>query len=159
MPQWWLFSRKFSVARKTNQLKIPYYVKENFHSEYQGSVGRLEASVEEEYLNNLKHSCYRERNYSKCAILLLKFVCYICSSVLQMIILLVRIAFRYFYISFFNFPSSSLIVQRKLCLWRHVTLAIEICTTKPSTSIRPRAISCTACTTTSPEAVVVVDRC
>lgn len=58
--------RKFSVARKTNQLKIPYYVKDNFHSEYQGSVGRLEASVEEEYLNNLKHSCYRERNYSEC---------------------------------------------------------------------------------------------
>ncbi|XP_041761663.1 dnaJ homolog subfamily B member 12 [Anopheles merus] len=56
-------SQKFSVARKTNQLKIPYYVKDNFHSEYQGSVGRLEASVEEEYLNNLKHSCYRERNY------------------------------------------------------------------------------------------------
>lgn len=58
-------SQKFSVARKTNQLKIPYYVKENFHSEYQGSVGRLEASVEEEYLNNLKHSCYRERNYKE----------------------------------------------------------------------------------------------
>ncbi|EDS39752.1 conserved hypothetical protein [Culex quinquefasciatus] len=57
--------RKFSVARKTNQLKIPYYVKDNFHSEYQGSVGRLEASVEEEYLNNLKHSCYRERNYKE----------------------------------------------------------------------------------------------
>uniref|UniRef100_A0A2M3Z7M6 Putative dnaj-class molecular chaperone n=1 Tax=Anopheles braziliensis TaxID=58242 RepID=A0A2M3Z7M6_9DIPT len=56
-------SQKFSVPRKTNQLKIPYYVKENFHSEYQGSVGRLEASVEEDYLNNLKHSCYRERNY------------------------------------------------------------------------------------------------
>ncbi|XP_065084671.1 dnaJ homolog subfamily B member 14-like [Ochlerotatus camptorhynchus] len=58
-------SQKYSVARKTNQLKIPYYVKENFHSEYQGSVGRLEASVEEEYLNNLKHSCYRERNYKE----------------------------------------------------------------------------------------------
>ncbi|KFB40625.1 AGAP001810-PA-like protein [Anopheles sinensis] len=56
-------SQKFSVPRKTNQLKIPYYVKENFHSEYQGSVVRLEASVEEDYLNNLKHSCYRERNY------------------------------------------------------------------------------------------------
>lgn len=58
-------SQKFSVARKTNHLKIPYYVKDNFHSEYQGSVGRLEASVEEEYLNNLKHSCYRERNYKE----------------------------------------------------------------------------------------------
>ena len=44
--------RKFSVARKTNQLKIPYYVKDNFHSEYQGSVGRLEASVEEDDAGN-----------------------------------------------------------------------------------------------------------
>jgi len=58
-------SQKFSVARKTQNFKIPYYVKENFHSEYQGSVGRLEASVEEDYLTNLKHSCYRERNYKE----------------------------------------------------------------------------------------------
>lgn len=58
-------SQKFSIARKTQNFKIPYYVKENFHTEYQGSVGRLEASVEEDYLTNLKHSCYRERNYSK----------------------------------------------------------------------------------------------
>lgn len=58
-------SHKFNVPRKTNNLKVPYFVKENFHSEYQGSVGRLEASVEEEYLNNLKHSCYRERNYKE----------------------------------------------------------------------------------------------
>jgi len=59
------YYRKYSVARKTNGLKIPYYVKDNFHSEYQGSVGRLEASVEEEYINNLKHACFRERNYRK----------------------------------------------------------------------------------------------
>lgn len=58
-------SQKFSVARKTQNFKIPYYVKDNFHSEYQGSVGRLEASVEEDYLTNLKHSCYRERNYKE----------------------------------------------------------------------------------------------
>lgn len=47
-------------------LNIPYFVKDNFHTEYQGSVGRLEASVEEEYVTTLKHACYRERNYSKC---------------------------------------------------------------------------------------------
>lgn len=56
--------RKYTIARKTNALKIPYYVKDNFHTEYQGSVGRLDTSVEEEYLNTLKHACYRERNYS-----------------------------------------------------------------------------------------------
>lgn len=56
-------SHKYSVRRETNALKIAYYVKDNFYSEYQGSVGRLEASVEEDFLNHLKHSCSRERNY------------------------------------------------------------------------------------------------
>ncbi|KAH8383085.1 hypothetical protein KR009_006668 [Drosophila setifemur] len=56
-------SHKYSVKRETNGLKIPYYVKDNFYSEYQGSVARLEESVEEDYVNNLKHSCSRERNY------------------------------------------------------------------------------------------------
>lgn len=59
------FRRKYSVPRTTNALKVTYYVKDNFHSEYSGSLGRLEATVEEEFLSNLKHSCYRERNYSK----------------------------------------------------------------------------------------------
>lgn len=44
---------------------MPYYVKDNFHSEYQGSLRRLELSVEEEYLTNLRHNCYREKNYSE----------------------------------------------------------------------------------------------
>lgn len=52
------------IERRTVSLNIPYYVKDNFHSEYQGSLGRLEASVEEEYLTTLKHACFRERNYS-----------------------------------------------------------------------------------------------
>ncbi|KAK2583005.1 hypothetical protein KPH14_009050 [Odynerus spinipes] len=56
-------SAKYSVARKTEQFNIPYYVKENFHTEYQGSLRRLEISVEEEYLLNLRQACYRERNY------------------------------------------------------------------------------------------------
>ncbi|XP_037950409.1 dnaJ homolog subfamily B member 12 [Teleopsis dalmanni] len=56
-------SQKYSVKRETNSLKIPYYVKDNFYSEYQGSVLRLEESVEEEFITHLKHSCSRERNY------------------------------------------------------------------------------------------------
>lgn len=56
-------SHKYSSKRETNTLKIPYYVKENFYAEYQGSVGRLEESVEEEFINHLKHSCARERTY------------------------------------------------------------------------------------------------
>ncbi|EDV94660.1 dnaJ homolog subfamily B member 12 [Drosophila grimshawi] len=56
-------SHKYSVKRETNGLKIAYYVKDNFYSEYQGSVARLEESVEEDFVNHLKHSCSRERNY------------------------------------------------------------------------------------------------
>lgn len=56
---------KYNVKRETTSLKIPYYVKEDFYSEYEGSVSRLEESVEEDYLNHLKQSCGRERNYRK----------------------------------------------------------------------------------------------
>nr|CAD7200562.1 unnamed protein product [Timema douglasi] len=58
-------SSKFPVKRNTLNLKVPYYVKENFHSEYQGSLRRLEISVEEEYVTNLRHACYREKNYKE----------------------------------------------------------------------------------------------
>lgn len=60
-----IFFSKYSVQRQTQEMKVPYYVKENFHSEYQGSLRRLEISVEEEFVNNLRHACYREKNYSK----------------------------------------------------------------------------------------------
>ncbi|KAF4533210.1 hypothetical protein B566_EDAN011855 [Ephemera danica] len=54
---------KFSVARKTMNLKVPYYVKESFTTDYQGSLRRLEISVEEEYVTGLRHSCHREKHY------------------------------------------------------------------------------------------------
>lgn len=54
---------KYPVKRKTTHFAIPYYVKENFETEYQGSIERLESSVEEEYITSMKQSCYRERNY------------------------------------------------------------------------------------------------
>ncbi|KAL0808312.1 hypothetical protein ABMA28_012803 [Loxostege sticticalis] len=56
-------SSKYPVARETANLKVPYYVKENFHTDYQGSLRRLEMSIEEEYLVGLRHACQRERNY------------------------------------------------------------------------------------------------
>lgn len=56
-------STKYPIMRRTHNLQVPYYVKENFHSEYQGSVKRLELSVEEEYMSNLRHQCYREKSY------------------------------------------------------------------------------------------------
>lgn len=58
-------SAKYPVLRKTHNLNIPYYVKDNFHLEYQGSVKRLEMSVEEDYIQTLKHACYREKSYKE----------------------------------------------------------------------------------------------
>ena len=49
----------------TQNLKVPYYVKESFHIDYDDNLRRLEYSVEEDYVNFLRHSCYREKNYSK----------------------------------------------------------------------------------------------
>lgn len=56
--------RKYTIERRTVAANIPYFVTENFH-EYQGSLGRLEAAVEDEYKTNLRYACNRERNYSK----------------------------------------------------------------------------------------------
>lgn len=39
-------------------------MKENFQNDYQGSLQRLETSVQDEYILNLRQACYRERNYS-----------------------------------------------------------------------------------------------
>lgn len=57
-------NRKYSIERRTVATNVPYYVTENFH-EYQGSLGRLEANVEEDYKGNLRYNCDRERIYSK----------------------------------------------------------------------------------------------
>lgn len=46
-------------------MNIPYYVKDRFESEYQGSLARLENAVEEEYIIVMKQACYRERSYRK----------------------------------------------------------------------------------------------
>jgi DnaJ family protein B protein 12 len=56
-------SSKYPVERRTLNHRIPYYVKENFGNEYQGSLGRLENAVEEEYIINMKRACFNEKNY------------------------------------------------------------------------------------------------
>lgn len=53
------------MRRQTQHLSIPYYVKENFDSDYQGSLARLENSVEEDYVYTMKQHCFRERSYRK----------------------------------------------------------------------------------------------
>ncbi|GIY16306.1 dnaJ homolog subfamily B member 12 [Caerostris extrusa] len=58
-------SLKYPYEKRTSNMKIPYYVKENFASDYQGSVQRLEAQVEEEYIANLRGESmiWRARNF------------------------------------------------------------------------------------------------
>lgn len=61
-----IFYRKYPVRRNTEHLNIPYYVKDKFENDYQGSVARLENSVEEDYIVTMKQACFRERSYRKC---------------------------------------------------------------------------------------------
>lgn len=68
--------RKYTVQRTTSDLKVPYYVKENFHTEFTGNFRRLERSVEEEYINYLKLTCYRENSYSKSKFRFKRFLIY-----------------------------------------------------------------------------------
>ncbi|XP_064602453.1 LOW QUALITY PROTEIN: dnaJ homolog subfamily B member 14-like [Liolophura sinensis] len=56
---------KYPVERKTHNLKVPYFVKEEFHIEYKGSLRRIERQVEEEYISNLRANCFRERSYKE----------------------------------------------------------------------------------------------
>ncbi|XP_065367858.1 dnaJ homolog subfamily B member 12 isoform X2 [Calliphora vicina] len=56
-------SSKYNVRRQTQHLSIPYYVKDNFDSDYHGSLPRLEHSVEEDYVYTMKQHCFRERTY------------------------------------------------------------------------------------------------
>lgn len=58
-------SAKYPVERQTRHLRIPYYVKDTFNSEYQGSIRRIEQQVEEEYVTSLRASCIREKNYKE----------------------------------------------------------------------------------------------
>lgn len=57
--------RKYNVLQRTHHLNIPYYVRDSFKREYQGSLHRLENSIEEEYIMVMKQNCVRERSYRK----------------------------------------------------------------------------------------------
>ena len=60
-----LLFRKYFNERKTQNLEVPYFVKSDFNTEFRGSLRRLEQQVEDEYISNLRTSCFKERNYSK----------------------------------------------------------------------------------------------
>jgi len=58
-------THKYNIQRKTNNMKISYYVKENFHSEFTGSLRKLERQIEEEYIQHLRNACFREKSYKE----------------------------------------------------------------------------------------------
>jgi len=56
---------KYKVERKTTALRIPYFVKDDFHVEYASDLRRIENAVEEDYISQLRNNCFRERNYKE----------------------------------------------------------------------------------------------
>lgn len=54
---------KYSVKRETLNLKVAYFVKQDFPSIYKGDLRKLEGQIEEEHVTNLRQACYRERTY------------------------------------------------------------------------------------------------
>jgi len=58
-------TRTYHVRKTTSNMRIPYFVKDSFHADFQGSLRRLEASIEEDYLSNLRQACFREKSYKE----------------------------------------------------------------------------------------------
>ncbi|KAH9508474.1 DnaJ (Hsp40), sub B, member 12 [Bulinus truncatus] len=56
---------KYVVEMKTSNLKVPYYVKEDFRPEFKSDLRRIERAVEDEYIGQLRSNCFRERNYKE----------------------------------------------------------------------------------------------
>ena len=60
-----LLYSKYPVSRKTSNLNIPYFLRKDYHMESRTELRRIERQVEEEFVSNLRNSCWRERSYSK----------------------------------------------------------------------------------------------
>ncbi|XP_041046317.1 dnaJ homolog subfamily B member 14 [Carcharodon carcharias] len=51
-----------TVRRQTSNLKVVYYVNKDFDKEFTGvTLQKVEKSVEEDYINNLRNNCWKER--------------------------------------------------------------------------------------------------
>lgn len=51
---------------KTENLGVVYYVNKDFRNEYKGvSLQKVEKSVEEDYVSNIRNNCWKERQQSK----------------------------------------------------------------------------------------------
>eukprot|EP00096_Caligus_rogercresseyi_P006678 TRINITY_DN2338_c0_g1_i2.p1 TRINITY_DN2338_c0_g1~~TRINITY_DN2338_c0_g1_i2.p1 ORF type:complete len:379 (+),score=125.25 TRINITY_DN2338_c0_g1_i2:43-1137(+) len=58
-------THKYNVKRLTTNLKINYFVKENFHTEFSGSLWQFEAAIEEEYIKVLRNTCFKEKSHKE----------------------------------------------------------------------------------------------
>ena len=56
-------THKYNIQRRTTNLKISYYVKDSFSSDFTGSLKKLEREVEDVYIQRLRDACFRERAY------------------------------------------------------------------------------------------------
>ncbi|XP_043958727.1 dnaJ homolog subfamily B member 12b [Gambusia affinis] len=55
-------SAGFTQKRLTENLKVPYYVGEQFSKEFTGmNLKNLERSVEDDYISNLRNNCWKEK--------------------------------------------------------------------------------------------------
>lgn len=64
-PPYSLYSRPSTgqtIKRQTENLHVDYYVGRDFKSEYKGSaLQKIEKSVEEDYVSNVRNNCWKER--------------------------------------------------------------------------------------------------
>merc|ERR1711915_248461 len=54
-------THKYNIQRKTSNMRISYYVKESFHSEFTGSLRKLERQIEEVSIQPFRNACFREK--------------------------------------------------------------------------------------------------
>ncbi|OXB69877.1 UNVERIFIED_CONTAM: hypothetical protein H355_014867 [Colinus virginianus] len=60
-------STRQTIKMQTENLGVVYYVNKDFRNEYKGaSLQKVEKSVEEDYVSNIRNNCWKERQQSKC---------------------------------------------------------------------------------------------
>lgn len=57
-----MFFSTYYIQRYTRELRIPYFVKPDFESNYGKKLRIIEKHVEDEYVQSLRSHCYREKN-------------------------------------------------------------------------------------------------
>lgn len=61
----WRRSAGYTQKRLTENLKVPYYVGEQFSKEFTGvNLKNLERTVEDDYVSNLRNNCWKEKQQS-----------------------------------------------------------------------------------------------